>query len=424
MIVNKLTDHAIGAKEEFVRVFVKLKKIRPLEILFIITMGVALVHQLDGYIIPNYVKYGCALLWIVIWLFKMKVKKKDFKIVSLFISPYFLIGGISLLFWGVSSQSMIGVAYLGNLVYHIGYAVLRAMLVLAVLEIFRQRAFNVTFKALIFSEFIILMYVGMSYGFDNLLHYCVLGPFTSVVNGFEWATPMWHVGWAMEVHDNTFAFGVFLLYFLFCEKDGKYRKWDIIISGLFVYLGLKRIEILAIACVAIVVFIKRILKASYRFISQIGTTVYLIVAYVFIASIKWAPEAFSMLDINRIALYRFLSNQLQPESLVIGKGFSIINEYLLNYNVGSSLLTSSHSDVVRMAIELGILFFTLWVIYYLYIIPKKLERLTRNEHVSYMAFLCFFFVFITYFIDNTLELFAVQTMCMMVPIGLYKKKEG
>ena len=130
-----------------------------------------------------------------------------------------------------------------------------------------------------------------------------------------------------------------------------------------------------------------------------------------------------MLDIHRVALYRFLSSQLQIESLVIGKGFSIINEYLLNYNTGSSLLTSSHSDLVRMTIELGILFFTLWVIYYLYVIPKKLERLTGNEHFAFVSFLCFFFVFITYFIDNTLELFAVQTMCMMVPIGLYKREE-
>ena len=106
-----------------------------------------------------------------------------------------------------------------------------------------------------------------------------------------------------------------------------------------------------------------------------------------------------------------------------GKGFSIINDYLLNYNAGSNLLTSSHSDLVRMAIEVGILFFTFWVIYYLYMIPKRLKRMTGNENVAFVSLLCFFFVFITYFIDNTLELFAVQTMCMMVPIGLYKREE-
>lgn len=403
---------------------VKISKFKPLEVLFVVTMGIAFVHQLDGYIVPNYIKYGFSLIWISVWLFQAKVKKKDFRIVSIFISPYLWIGMISIVFWIVSSHSMIGTAYLGNLAYHVVYAVLRALFVLATLEIFKRKAFNLTFKALIFSEVIILAYVGTSYGFVNLLHYCISGVFKSVVNGFEWGTPMWHVGWAMEVHDNTFAFGAFLLYFLFCDNDNKKdRKRGIIISCLFVYLGLKRIEILAIVCVAIVVIAKKVLKASYGLISQICTIVYLIIAYLFIAAIKWAPVLFSVLDINRVALYRFLSSQLQIESLVVGKGFSIINDYLLNYNTGSSLLTSSHSDLVRMAIELGILFFTLWVIYYLYVIPKKLERLTRNEKVSFVSFLCLFFVFITYFIDNTLELFAVQTMCMMVPIGLYKQEE-
>lgn len=404
---------------------VKISKFKPLEVLFVITMGIAFVHQLDGYIVPNYIKYGFSLIWIFVWLFQAKVKKKDFRIVSIFISPYLWIGIVSIVFWIVSSHSMIGAAYLGNLAYHLGYAVLRVLFVLATLEIFKRRAFDLTFKALIFSEVIILAYVGTSYGFVNLLHYCISGVFKSVVNGFEWGTSMWHIGWAMEVHDNTFAFGTFLLYFLFCNNDSKKdRKRGIIISCLFVYLGLKRIEILAIVCVAVVVIAKKVLKASYGLISQICTIVYLIIAYLFIAAIKWAPGLFSVLDINRVALYRFLSSQLQIESLVIGKGFSIINDYLLNYNSESSLLTSSHSDLVRMAIELGILFFSLWVIYYLYMIPKKLERLTGNEQVVFVSFLCFFFVFITYFIDNTLELFAIQTMCIMVPIGLYKREEG
>ena len=196
---------------------------------------------------------------------------------------------------------------------------------LATLEIFKKKAFNLTFKALIFSEVIILAYVGTSYGLVNLLHYCISGVFKSVVNGFEWGTPMWHVGWAMEVHDNTFAFGTFLLYFLFCDNDSKKdRKRGIIISCLFVYLGLKRIEILAIVCVAVVVIAKKVLKASYGLISQICTIVYLIIAYLFIAAIKWAPGLFSVLDINRVALYRFLSSQLQIDSFVVGKGFSII----------------------------------------------------------------------------------------------------
>lgn len=240
---------------------IKITKFKPLEVLFVVTMGIAFVHQLDWYIVPNYIKYGFSLIWISIWLFQAKIKKKDFRIVSIFISPYLWIGIISIVFWIVSSHSMIGAAYLGNLAAHVGYAVLRALFVLAALEIFKRKAFNLTFKALIFSEVIILAYVGTSYGFVNLLHYCISGVFKSVVNGFGWGTPLWHVGWAMEVHDNTFAFGTFLLYFLFCNNDSKKdRIRGIIISCLFVYLGLKSIEILAIACVAVVVVAKKSLK--------------------------------------------------------------------------------------------------------------------------------------------------------------------
>ena len=410
-------------KESDKIVVIKLKKIDMLQLLFVVTMGIAFVHQLDGYIIPNYIKYGISLIWIVVWLCKMKIKKKDFSVVSPFIIPYIWIGLISIAFWAIYSHYMIGGEYIINLFYHIIYSILRAVLVLAVLELFKEKTFMLTFEALVFSELIVLMCVGASYGFSNLLKYCASGVFTSVIDGFKWGTPLWHIGWAMEVHDSTFAFGAFLLYFLICEENKRYRIIGSIISCLFVYLGLKRIEILALICVAIIAIIKKKSSMTFKTISKITTIIFILFSYVFIIIMKFMPTVFKVLDEHRVALYEFLSRQINIENIFIGKGFSIINDYLLNYNKDTTLLTTSHSDLVRMAIELGLLIFTIWIVYYIYIIPQKLINITGNQKVGYVAFLCLLYIFATYFIDNTLELFAIQIVTMMIPIGLYKKEE-
>lgn len=398
----------------------KIKRINVTELLFVLSMGIALIHQFETNVVPNYVKYGVALFWIAFWLVKQKkIRRYNWHIVKLYILPIVLIAIVSIIFFLINPLAYKEEHYLSSLLSHTVYGLLRCVVVLAIISLFRERAFKMMFRSLTLSGVIILLYCGINYGFDSLIRYCFTGVFSAVANGLEWQSNLWHIGLAMEVHDNTFAFGLFFIYYLFICNDQKERHRGIVISTVFIYLGLKRVEILAIVCVAIILLLKKAVKLNTLSFVKLITVVYLCFSLIFIWILKNETWMLGFLDVHRVKLYEFLASQIQYLTIVVGKGFSAINNHLMYYQQGiNELLTSSHSDLARMFIELGGVCFCFWILYYLYFLPKNFLRITKDKQVCEIAFLCQAFLFITYFIDNTLELFASQIMCMMIPAGM------
>ena len=401
-----------------------IKKTKLMEIAFIISMGIALIHQLDGNVLQNSLKYGVIILWSIVWIIarKFSLKRLSLRLLNLQVYPYILFGFISIPIWVIRGSEFTDGGYISFVFSHTIYAMMRCIIVIIALDLFGKMAFKVMFRALILSQFIILIYVGYLYGYGNLLSFCLTGVFKAVNNTTIWGSALWSIGWALEVHDNTFAFGFFLLYFIYCEKDKRNKIKGILISIFFMYIGLKMIQLVAIVVVILINKIFKFIRTSYYASSNIYAMTYLVIASIFIGVIKFSPEILATLDINRLTLYNFLGSHIKISSLVLGTGWGSIN-YYLQFMDNTTLLESSHSDLTRMFIELGLIVFIMWIYYFHVIFPRKVEKETSSKRAGKLAFLCTVYIFITYFIDNTFELYATQIMYMFIIlwVGLMDK---
>lgn len=402
-----------------------IKKTKLMDIAFEISMGIALIHQLDGNVVSNLLKYGVIIFWSIIWIITRKgsFKRISLRLINLQASPYILFGIISIPMWIIRGSGLTDGGYISFLFSHTMYVVLRCIIVIIALDLFGKRAFKVMFRALILSQLIILIYVGYLYGYGNLLYFCLTGVFKAVNNTTIWGSALWSIGWALEVHDNTFAFGFFVLYFIYGEKDKKKKAKGILLSILFIYIGLKRIQLLAIALVIMINYVFKLMRTERYSSSKIYAMTYLVLGGAFIGVIKFSPEILAMLDVNRLELYNFLGSNIKISSLISGTGWGSIN-YYLQFMDNTTLLETSHSDLTRIFIEVGLIVFVIWIWYFHVILPRKIEEETSSKRARKLAFLCTVYLFITYFIDNTLELYATQIMYMFIPLwtGLIDKE--
>ena len=213
----------------------------------------------------------------------------------------------------------------------------------------------------------------------------------------------------MEIHDGTFAMGIFLLYFVFYEEaEMKTRLLQIVMALLCSYLGFKRNELIGILVVSVIA-ITVVRKKGKDFLrtNQIVTFAVLIACFSFVLAVKYLDQMtllLSVLDIYRIRVYRFIREIYSVSPFYIGKGYSYVNYILGNQN---KLLGTSHSDLVRVYTEMGFWGFVAWIWYYFTYIPRYIYR-NYSELAGKMFMMFSFYVFSTYFLDNTLTLFANQ----------------
>lgn len=244
-------------------------------------------------------------------------------------------------------------------------------------------------------------------------------------DSYEYGSTLSRVSYAMEIHDGTFAMGIFLLYFVFYEEaEMKTRLLQIVMALLCSYLGFKRNELIGILVVSVIA-ITVVRKKGKDFLrtNQIVTFAVLIACFSFVLAVKYLDQMtllLSVLDIYRIRVYRFIREIYSVSPFYIGKGYSYVNYILGNQN---KLLGTSHSDLVRVYTEMGFWGFVAWIWYYFTYIPRYIYR-NYSELAGKMFMMFSFYVFSTYFLDNTLTLFANQFVYYVVPIAILYDEYG
>lgn len=288
--------------------------------------------------------------------------------------------------------------------------------------LFGSEVIKLSFWALIltigFNFFVVLQ----EYGTTSMVEY-LKNVFS--LSQFEYGSIISNISYGLEVHDATFAMGIFLVYFIFYEdKNENRRLLHIILALVCSYLGFKRNEMLAIIVVTIValIFVRKKSEDFLKTSQFLGFGMFIIgMAYtILIKNIDILPVFVKILDIARINLYHFLSEQYTISPFYLGKGFSYINHRL---GFESKLLDTSHTDLVRVYIEMGIYGFGLWIWYYFVNIPRKLYR-EYSETAAKFFLIGTFYVFSTYFLDNTLTLFDNQFIYYLIPLALCYKDQN
>jgi hypothetical protein len=289
--------------------------------------------------------------------------------------------------------------------------------------LFQENAIKYSFYALLLCTLANTLYVIYQFGIKNFIIYFLTIP--KYANGFyQYGSTIQTLGMKMEVHDATFAFGFYFLFFLLFDSKEKYRKQFIILSILGMYLGLKRLQLIAII-IAIIFYIlfENNHKRNYLMLTRFTFILTLIISFIYIYIMKDFTSLLMIFDNSRSILYNFLKNWISFSPFQVGKGFGFVNMYLESYGslyrigeYGKGLLPVSHSDLVRMYIELGLVTFCIWLYSYCCIIPRKLA-IRHGQNVIDIYLVMLVYLLVTYLIDNTLILFATQYTFILIPIS-------
>lgn len=177
--------------------------------------------------------------------------------------------------------------------------------------LFGSEVIKLSFWALILTIGFNFVVVFQEYGAASMLIY-LKNVFS--LSQFAYGTTISNISYGLEIHDATFAMGIFLVYFIFYEDASEEKKILHIIAALIgSYLGFKRNELIAIVVVTIValVFIRKKSKDFLKTSQILGFGMF-IVGMLYTALIKnidILPAFVKILDIARINLYHFLSGE-------------------------------------------------------------------------------------------------------------------
>lgn len=396
-----------------------------LKILYIISMAVAFSMEVNKVALPFFLKYGIAIVWILIAIIKRHGLIKPYELgqIKLFSTPIIFAFFYTIVIWIVDTPEYLTAHYYSRLLSNLGCMLVIVICAIMMCLLFGKEVIKLSFWALILTIGFNFIVVFQEYGAPSMLIY-LKNVFS--LSQFAYGTTISNISYGLEVHDATFAMGIFLVYFIFYENAAEEKKLlHIIVALIGSYLGFKRNELIAIVVVTIValVFIRKKSKDFLKTSQILGFGMF-IVGMLYVALIKnidILPAFVKILDIARINLYHFLSGEYTISPFYLGKGYSYINQRL---GIESTLLHTSHTDLVRVYIEMGIYGFGLWIWYYFVNIPRKLYR-DYSETAAKFFLIGTFYVFSTYFLDNTLTLFDNQFVYFLIPLALcYNDQEA
>ena len=384
-------------------------------------MAVAFSMEVNTVSLPYFLKYEIAIAWIIISVIKSGwiIKREDFNTIKIFALPIIVAFFYTLIIWFLNPPEYLKFKYLSRLISNLGCMLVIVVCIIMVCRLFGKNAIKLSFWALFLTIGFNFIIVLQEYGFSSMTIY-LRNVFS--MEQFSYGSIISNISYALEVHDATFAMGIFLIYFIFYyESERKDKLIYILCSLVGSYLGFKRNALIAILVSAILA-LSFIRKKSHNFIKtcQILGFGMFIVGMLYVALIKnidVLPSFVKILDVARINLYHFLSGEYSISPFYFGKGYSYINNRL---GLETGLLHTSHTDLVRIYIEMGIYGFALWIWYYFVKLPRELY--TKYSEIAAKFFLIVtFYVFSTYFLDNTLTLFDNQFIYYLIPLAMCKQ---
>ena len=232
---------------------------------------------------------------------------------------------------------------------------------------------------------------------------------------------------ALEIHDITFLFGQFLIYYvMFAPKstpsEKRTRRLGIILSLFFILLGLKRSTLPAVLLVCVYVKLLRMYKSRRKLLLATGISLLLffyLYLYLTRSGILVAfLESLGIDMMGRDVLWSLPNAYYELSPFWKGLGFEAVTD-LVNMWHQQGLINRAyplHNDILRIFIELGALGFTLWAgINYILYPSYWLKRHNTETGMLYMAILCYMTV--TYLTDNTAFYFWCCIGLRLIPMS-------
>ena len=232
---------------------------------------------------------------------------------------------------------------------------------------------------------------------------------------------------ALEIHDITFLFGQFFIYYMMFAPKGtkpekRIRRLGVILSIFFMLVGLKRSVLPAVILVCVIVKLIRKTRKPGKLVMAAGISLFLFFyLYLYLTRSGILVSFLESLGIDmmgRDILWKLPNDYYELSPFWKGLGFEGVTD-LVNIWYRSGLINHPfplHNDILKIFIELGALGFTLWAgINYILYPSYWMKQYDTETGLLYMAILAYMSV--TYLTDNTAFYFWSCIGLKLIPMS-------
>lgn len=392
------------------------------KLFFLGTIIICSLSKVYPYSINIYFTYSIAMIWIIYTLFIPK-KKVNIKIAhmhtKLYIIPVIIMVLYTFMIWLIRTPVGSGSIwmYISRTISTNVFLIISVTYISTAFCVFGRGTVDILWLGITISYGIFSILRAIIHcGIIDILIYVLYTPDVSMVNNY------------LETHDVTFAFGILFLYYVILGRKLGLHNWKkrTIWSLIFIWLGYKRIEILALVMVLIYYYFFECFsgerkKRIFLCISCLG------IAYLFIASIYTGvlQNIAQVYDINfnyRLDTWTYWTMHSNFSPAYLGKGINFVDKetYLLHLanglvNEGYVVLSGMHSDLLKKYVELGFIGFASWLWYILYYKAVKLGKM-YGRIISNIYIVIVVYLFILYFTDNVYNYFITNVVSVLIPM--------
>ena len=400
------------------------------ELVFLIAVFIIAIKYINGVDVGDTLSHVTSLLWII-YSFGQK-REKEYKNIArinlkIVIVPIIAMVLYTSILWIIKPPSGAGttISYFTRLLSSNTYLVLQFLFVFSAFGVFGEKTIELICNGLIANYTIISVIPAIIWcGPIAVLKY--IFSFGAVTEG---AVKMY-----LEVHDLTFALGILFIYYFFDEYRHRTKKnvKRLFLMGIYIFIGYKRIEMLAILLIFLYYYIVDINLKNSKKRTAVITGVVLASCLFFVGAIYSGFLDYIALKAGiefnyRLDTWAYWAERSSFSLSFPGLGTNFVDKdtYLMRLNSGvvqngHVLVAGMHSDLFKKYVELGFIPFCLWVIYILY---SKTIYLSKRfgKVVADVYMLITLYVVVIYLTDNIYNYCICNACYIAVPMVMCLK---
>lgn len=234
-----------------------------------------------------------------------------------------------------------------------------------------------------------------------------------IINGLSMIS-IGSYGLSLEVHNMTYIFGYFFIYYLLIEQrvtktNEKKPLLKILICFLYVYLGQKRMVLIANLLAVFVWFLLFKVAKKDRKKIVIGASAIIIcisMLYVWFINSGYFESFVILYNIktsSRLNFYTYFNNSYEFSPLYWGRGITYTDEVMSSATGMADLnlisATTVHNDILRLFVGIG---FIPTIIYLALILYNRVIVIGKEfgEEISFLYFVLAIYYFVNWFASN------------------------
>lgn len=299
-----------------------------------------------------------------------------------------------------------------------GYQFIVLLIMAAGAYMLGERAVNGVFYGLVAANAVIVAIAVMNAGVPAFI-----SDFTTFVqSGGEQVGAMVEI----EIHDITFAFGFFVIYFIFFAPKGAERWICTALAIVFFIIGWKRIAVAALAVVLVFGFIigyvpsRNRIRAMYLICLGAVGLGFGYVVFTKYNVLEIISRNFNINLMGRDVIYDYISDYYQISVAFLGYGFEYTTVLLRDIVSKNPFIHIDvemlHNNILTMYIELGFIGFWAWIIYTWFVQFRYILK-RGGEKAAMLFMMCEIYIFMTYTTDNTLYYFWTSLALRLMPLA-------